>query len=143
MLINSIQLAVLHRAKQKESLRKPFFLYIDEAHSFLSLSLAEIPSEARKYGLSLFITHQYIDQLHEKIRLAIFGNAGTIISFRVGAEDAEILSWEFYPVYLVDDFINLPRFSMYMKLMTDGVNPKPFSAKTNTLTPYLWSSNKL
>jgi len=78
--------------------------------------------------LSLFLTHQYIDQLHEKIRSAIFGNVGTIISFRVGAEDAEYLTKEFYPVFEKEDFVHLPKYSMYLKLMIDGMTSKPFSA---------------
>jgi hypothetical protein len=128
MLVTSIQLAALHRAKQGEAYRKPFYLYVDEMHSFVSLSFADILSEARKYSLSLFLTHQYIDQLHEKIRSAIFGNVGTIISFRVGAEDAEYLTKEFYPVFEKEDFVHLPRYSMYLKLMIDGMTSKPFSA---------------
>ncbi len=92
--------------------------------AFLRLSVA------RKYKLSLFLTHQYIDQLHEKIRSAIFGNVGTIISFRIGAEDAEHLAKEFHPVFDESDFVNLPKYSMYLKLMIDGATSKPFSAIT-------------
>ncbi|MEO8087319.1 MAG: TraM recognition domain-containing protein [Bacteroidota bacterium] len=130
MIITSIQLAALHRAKQDAHTRKPFYLYIDEAHSFLSLSLADILAEARKYKLSLFLTHQYIEQLHEKIRSAIFGNVGTIISFRVGAEDAEYLVKEFSPTFNESDLVHLPKYSMYLKLMIDGATSKPFSAIT-------------
>lgn len=128
MLVTSIQLAALHRATQKQSTRKPFYLYVDEMHSFISLSFASILAEARKYGLSLFLTHQYIEQIDERIRSAIFGNVGTIIAFRVGAIDAEYLEKEFYPVFTKDDFINLPRYEMYLKLMIDGATSQPFSA---------------
>lgn len=128
ILVTSIQLAALFRSTQPESNRIPFYLYVDEMHSFISLSFADILSEARKYKLSLFLTHQYIDQLHEKIRSAIFGNVGTIISFRIGAEDAEHLAKEFHPIFNEDDFVNLPRYSMYLKLMIDGATSKPFSA---------------
>lgn len=130
ILVTSIQLAALFRSTQSEHQRVPFYLYVDEMHSFISLSFADILSEARKYKLSLFLTHQYIDQLQEKIRSAIFGNVGTIISFRIGAEDAEHLAKEFYPVFNEEDFVNLPRYSMYLKLMIDGATSRPFSADT-------------
>ena len=128
ILVTSIQLAALFRSTQPEHERIPFYLYVDEMHSFISLSFADILSEARKYKLSLFLTHQYIEQLHEKIRSAIFGNVGTIISFRIGAEDAEHLAKEFNPEFNEDDFVNLPRYSMYLKLMIDGATSRPFSA---------------
>lgn len=135
ILVTSIQLAALFRSTQPEPHRIPFYLYVDEMHSFISLSFADILSEARKYKLSLFLTHQYIDQLHEKIRSAIFGNVGTIISFRIGAEDAEHLAKEFHPIFDEEDFVNLPRYSMYLKLMIDGATSRPFSA--DSLPPKL------
>jgi hypothetical protein len=128
ILVTSIQLAALFRSSVPEHERIPFYLYVDEMHSFISLSFADILSEARKYKLSLFLTHQYIEQLHEKIRSAIFGNVGTIISFRIGAEDAEHLRKEFYPEFSEDDFVNLPKYSMYLKLMIDGATSRAFSA---------------
>lgn len=128
MLINAIQLAALHRASQAEHTRKPFYLYIDECYSFVTLSFANILAESRKYGLSLFLAHQYIEQLDERVRSAIFGNVGTIIAFRVGARDAEYLAKEFYPVFNQDDFVSLPRYTMYLKLMIDGTASQPFSA---------------
>ena len=130
MLVTSIQLAALHRVKQSEESRKPFYLYVDEMHSFVSLSFADILAEARKYKLGLFLAHQYIDQLNEKIRSAIFGNVGTVISFRVGAADAEYLAKEFYPTFDEQDLIHLPKYSMYIKLMIDGATSMPFSAET-------------
>jgi hypothetical protein len=130
MLVTSIQLAAMHRATIEEHKRKPFYLYIDEMHSFITLAIADILSEARKYKLSLFLTHQYINQLQEPIRKAIFGNVGTIISFRVGAEDAEYLAREFDPVFSEEDLVNMPRYSMYLKLMIDGTSSQPFSANT-------------
>ena len=136
MLVTAIQLAALKRAAIPEQDRIPFYLYVDEMHSFVSLSFADILSEARKYGLSLFLTHQYIEQLHEKIRAAIFGNVGTIISFKVGAEDALTLEKEFHPIFSADDFINLPRYAIYLKLLIDGTTPKPFSANTHALPAY-------
>ena len=130
MLVTSFQLAALHRTVQEEQKRKPFYLYIDEVHSFISLSFADILAEARKYKLSLFLAHQYIEQIDERVRAAIFGNVGTIISFRVGATDAEYLVREFYPVFTEEDLVNLPKYRMYLKLMIDGATSKAFSAET-------------
>jgi hypothetical protein len=133
MLITAIQLAALARSAQPEVQRKPFYVYVDEMHSFVSLSFADILAEARKYKLSLFLTHQYAGQVHEKILSAIIGNVGTLICFRVGSEDAVKLKYEFAPVFSEVDLIALPRFSMYIKLMIDGATSKPFSAKTIAL----------
>ncbi|HYD21231.1 MAG TPA: type IV secretory system conjugative DNA transfer family protein, partial [Flavipsychrobacter sp.] len=130
ILITSIQMAALYRAKVPEHQRVPFYLYIDEMHSFVTQSFANILAEARKYGLSLFLTHQFIEQLDERIRKAIFGNAGTIISFRVGAADAEYLYKEFKPVFGEEDLVNLSKYSYYIKLMIDGATSRPFSANS-------------
>lgn len=130
MLVNVVQLAALSRASENEQNRTPFYLYVDEMHSFISLSFADILAEARKYKLSLFLAHQYIEQIHEKIRYAIFGNVGTMIIFRVGADDAKHLTQEVHPVFSEEDLINLPKYSMYLKLMIDGATSKPFSATT-------------
>lgn len=99
MLVSMIHFTALKRAALQPEERHPFYLYIDEMHSFISLSFADILNEVRKYALSLFLTHQYLEQIAEDIRVAIFGNVGTIISFRVGAEDAAYLSKEFYPTF--------------------------------------------
>ncbi len=130
MIITEIQLAALSRADIQESKRRPFYLFVDEIHNFLTLSFTGILSECRKYGLNLTLSHQYIEQLEEKIRAAIFGNVGTIISFRVGATDAKYLSQEFYPVFDESDLVNLPNFNIYLKLMIDGVTSNAFSAIT-------------
>lgn len=133
LLINSFHLAALTRVEQDISDRKPYYLYIDEVHSFVPLSFANILSETKKFALSLLLTHQYIDQLDEETQSAIFGNVGTVISFRIGAGDAYVLAREFHPVFTMDDFINLPRYSIYLKLMIDGATSKPFSALTMPL----------
>jgi len=130
MLVTQIQLAALSRANLAENKRRPFYLYVDEVHNFLTLSFADILSEARKYGLNLILSHQYIEQLDEKIRGAIFGNVGTIISFRVGPEDAKYLAREFYPVFEEADLVNLPNYHIYLKLLIDGTTSEPFSAVT-------------
>lgn len=130
VMVNKIQLAALSRADVPESERKPFYLYVDEIHNFLTLSFADILSEARKYGLNLILSHQYIDQLDERIRASIFGNIGTLICFRIGAEDAKVLVNEFSPVFDESDLINLENYHIYLKLMIDGKTSQPFSAIT-------------
>ncbi|PZR28088.1 MAG: hypothetical protein DI535_07980 [Citrobacter freundii] len=140
LLIASIQSSALGRASIPEAERVPFFLFIDEAQSFVTLSLTSILSEARKYGLGLCMVHQYIDQLDKEIRSAIFGNVGTIISFRVGASDAPYLEREFRPVFDAQDLIRLPNFFFYIKLMIDGIASVPFSAET-TIVANPQSSN--
>lgn len=130
MLVNLTYLAAMSRAEVPEEKRKSFYLYVDEFHSFVTLSFADILSEARKYGLNLILAHQYVNQLHEKVRDAIFGNVGTMISFRIGAEDAECLAKEFAPAFDAMDFTNLPNYHLYLKLMIDGVTSEPFSATT-------------
>lgn len=130
LLVTKIQLAAMGRADMPEHQRHSFYLYVDEVHNFLTQSFAGILSEARKYGLSLTIAHQYIEQLDEKMRAAVFGNIGTIISFRVGAEDAKYLAREFYPVFNESDLVNLPNHHIYLKLMIDGITSDAFSAVT-------------
>ncbi|MFX1535703.1 MAG: type IV secretory system conjugative DNA transfer family protein [Promethearchaeota archaeon] len=141
MLVTKIQLAALNRANLKENERISFYLYVDEVHNFLTLSFADILSEARKYGLNLILAHQYIEQLDEKIKAAIFGNAGTIISFRVGTEDAKFLAKEFSPVFDECDLVNLSNYHIYLRLMIDGKTSQPFSAIT-LVSPNIKTSYK-
>jgi len=133
MIVTTIQMAALSRADTPETERRGFYLYVDETHNFVTFSFADILSEARKYGLNLVLAHQYIEQLDQKIRAAIFGNTGTIISFRVGADDAKYLAREFYPVFDETDLVNLANYHIYLKLLIDGVTSRAFSA--NTLGP--------
>jgi CxxC-x17-CxxC domain-containing protein len=128
MMITKIQLAAMSRVDILEKDRKDFYLYIDEFQNFSTDSFANILSEARKYRLSLILAHQYIEQLSEKVKPAVFGNVGTMVSFRVGATDAEELAKEFAPVFTEEDLVNLPKYEMYLKLMIDGVASSPFSA---------------
>lgn len=130
MIVTKIQLGALSRTDLPENKRKAFCLYVDEIHNFLTLSFADILSEARKYGLNLILAHQYIEQLDQKIRAAIFGNVGTIISFRVGADDAKYLAREFYPVFDETDLVNLANYNIYLKLLINGVASRAFSAST-------------
>lgn len=128
MMITKIQLAAMGRVDIEEDNRKDFYLYVDEFQNFATESFANILSEARKYRLSLILANQYVSQIDEKVRDAIFGNAGTIISFRIGAADAEFLEKEFEPIFMVNDLVNLPKFNVYLKLMIDGVAGDAFSA---------------
>ncbi len=130
MLVTQIQLAALSRTNIREHERRPFYLYVDEVHNFLTQSFADVLSESRKYGLNLVLAHQYASQLQEEMRNAIFGNVGTIISFRVGADDAKYLAREFAPAFDEPDFVNLPNYHIYLKLMVNGVTSQPFSAVT-------------
>jgi CxxC-x17-CxxC domain-containing protein len=128
MLITKIQLAAMGRVDIPEEERKDFYLYVDEFQNFATESFADILSEARKYKLNLIVAHQYIGQLEEKVRDAVFGNVGTIVSFRVGASDAEFLEKEFEPVFNMNDLVNLAKYDIYLKLMIDGVAGDAFSA---------------
>ncbi len=132
MIVTKIQLAAMGRVEIPEADRKDFFLYVDEFQNFATESFANILSEARKYRLALILAHQYVNQLifdgNTTVRDAIFGNVGTIVSFRVGAEDAEALEKEFDPVFLMNDIVNLSKYQMYLKLMIDGIAGDAFSA---------------
>ncbi len=133
MLITKIYLAAMSRADTSESNLKNlpnFYLYVDEFQSFANESFADILSEARKYKLNLTIAHQYIEQMSEEVRASVFGNVGTMICFRVGAFDAEILEKEFAPQFTAEDMVNLGFAQVYLKLMIDGVSSPPFSATT-------------
>lgn len=144
MVVTKIQLAAMGRVDTPEEERKDFYLYVDEFQNFATESFANILSEARKYRLSLILAHQYINQLifdgNSTVKDAIFGNVGTLVSFRVGADDAEYLEKEFDPVFLMNDIINLPKYYIYLKLMIDGIAGDAFSAIT--LPPSSVSANK-
>jgi len=132
MIVTKIQLAAMGRVEVPEEQRKDFYLYVDEFQNFATESFANILSEARKYKLCLVLAHQYINQLifdgNSTVRDAIFGNVGTIVAFRVGAEDAEHLEKEFEPVFMMNDLVNLNKYNIYLKLMIDGIAGDAFSA---------------
>ncbi len=132
MLITKIYLAAMSRADVSQHIHKlpNFYLYVDEFQSFANESFADILSEARKYKLNLTIAHQYIEQMPEEVRAAVFGNVGTMITFRVGAFDAEVLEKEFAPYFEAQDLVNLGFVQIYLKLMIDGISSQPFSART-------------
>ncbi|MDI6734187.1 MAG: DUF87 domain-containing protein [Patescibacteria group bacterium] len=123
-------MAALSRTDVPEFKRQDFYLYIDEFQNFTTDSISTILSEARKYRLNLVIAHQFIAQLTEKIRDAVFGNVGSIVSFRVGAEDAEKLIKQFEPVFNVHDLVNIDNFNAYVKFLIRGETVKPFNIRT-------------
>lgn len=149
LLVTKLQLAAMERVDTPEEKRRDFFLYVDEFQNFATEAFATTLSEARKYRLSLILANQYLKQLEEatptgksrKIIDAIFGNVGTIILFRVGAEDAEFFAKEFGPECELEDLVNLPKFNIFVKLMVDGKPTPPFSAQTLPLFPPPPTSN--
>jgi len=140
MMITKIQMAAMSRADLAKDIRVPFYLYVDEFQNFATDSFAVILSEARKYGLSLMMTNQYIAQMPETVANAVFGNVGTLITFRVGAGDAESLQREFVPVFEAADLTNLDNYNIYIKMAIDGITSTPFSSKT-MLTDYSKTGN--
>ncbi|UMX47622.1 MAG: type IV secretion system DNA-binding domain-containing protein [Candidatus Nealsonbacteria bacterium DGGOD1a] len=138
MVITKLQLAAMSRQNIPEEQRTDFYCYVDEFQNFATDSFVNILSEARKYRLSLILANQYLGQLEEmgangkssRVKDAVFGNVGTIITFRVGAEDAEFLEPEFTPEITIEDFVNLGKYHIYLKLMIDGITSAPFSAIT-------------
>lgn len=142
LLITKLQLAAMSRADVPEKERNDFYLYVDEFQNFATESFATILSEARKYRLCLILGHQYINQMEEHVRDAVFGNVGTLVTFRIGAEDAEFLEKEFSPVFMAEDLVNLPKYNIYLKLMIDGIAGAPFSAETIPPFDKLEESNR-
>jgi hypothetical protein len=141
MVITQIQLAAMNRSFQKEEARRDFFLYVDEFQNFATSSFTKILSEARKYRLSLTLANQYSDQLEEEIQYAIYGNVGTLASFVVGANDAELLTKEFAEIYSENDLVSLGKFEIVLKLSIDGMTSAPFPAITLPL-PSLKNDNR-
>jgi len=130
MVITKIQQAAMARTIIPEEKRRDFYLYCDEFQYFATDTFAEILSEARKYHLNLTMAHQYMGQLTHMVRTTAFGNVGTIINFRVGAEDAAILENEYTPVFKVRDIINLGVREFYIKMSVDGELRDAFSGRT-------------
>lgn len=141
MMITKIQLAAMERIDTLEESREDFYLYVDEFQNFATEAFATILSEARKYRLNLIMAHQYIEQLDETVVGAVFGNVGTIISFRIGATDAEVLAKEFAPQITEEDLVSLSKYQFYIKLMIDGVSSTPFSAQTISPEEYPLENN--
>jgi type IV secretory pathway TraG/TraD family ATPase VirD4 len=130
LLVTTIGLGAYSRADIPAAERRDFFVYIDEFQSFTTLALANMLSELRKYRVGFTVAHQYLHQLEPDVRHAVLGNTGSIISFRVGAEDASYLVREFHEQFGEIDLLQLPNYRIYLKLMIDGTPSKPFSAAT-------------
>ncbi len=131
MIVSNFALAAYSRAGQPEAERKPYFLYVDEFHSFTTSAFADMLSELRKYRLALVLSQQYTGQISNDIFQAILGNIGTLIAFRVGATDAAILTKQFAAdIPELRDLVNLGNYEMFVRLMIDGRQSKPFSARS-------------
>ena len=120
-------MAALSRADIPEEQRRPFYLYVDEFQNFATPDFATILSEARKYKLNLTVANQFIGQMEEEVKNAIFGNVGTIMTFRTGVTDANFLQHEFAPVFNEADLLNIDRHNVYIKTIVDGEPVQPFS----------------
>ena len=130
MLITKLQLAAMHRVDMPEEQRRDFYLYVDEFQNFATGSFIKIMSEARKYRLNIMLANQYMAQIPEEVQKAILGNAGSIVTFAVGASDATILFKEFAEVFSETDLVNLSNFQVACKLAIDGYSTRPFLAHT-------------
>lgn len=130
LLVTTLGLAAFSRADTPEDIRRPFVIYVDEFQNFTTLAVANMLAELRKYKVGAVLAHQYLDQLEPEVRHAVLGNAGTLISFRVGGTDAPHLAREFAPVFDTEDLIALPNHEIYLRLMIDGAPSPPFSAAT-------------
>jgi hypothetical protein len=130
LIVSTIGLAGLSRAEATAESRRPFFLYVDEFQTFTTLAFVTMLPELRKYGVGLTLAHQYLHQLSDDIRHAVLGNVGTLISFRVGPEDAAAVATQFAPKFTGEDLIGLANHDIYLRLMIDGTPSPPFSART-------------
>jgi hypothetical protein len=130
VLVTQFQLAAMARAGIPEEQRADFYMYIDELHNFSTDSFASLLSESRKYRLCLTLSHQYSAQLREEVRDAVFGNVGTVVSFRVGEADGYVLQREFGNDYAASHFVELENFEVCVKLLVDGAHNYPFTGKT-------------
>lgn len=129
LLVSQFQWAAMKRADRPEAERKDFYLFIDEFQNFSTDAFASILAEARKYRLCLTLSHQYIDQLVLPVRQAVFGNVGTLISFRIGSTDAEVMTKEFNEFFPASVLADLNRYEAVVKLLVHGTNQEPFQAK--------------
>ncbi|HEX5399060.1 MAG TPA: hypothetical protein VFY06_08435, partial [Verrucomicrobiae bacterium] len=130
LLVKQFELAAMSRTDVPESKRRDFHLYVDEFQSFATDSFISILSEARKYRLCLTLSHQYTDQVRPEIRDAVFGNVGSLVSFRVGQRDAELLEREYGGAYPARRFVELNNHEICARLLTNGGHADPFIART-------------
>lgn len=134
VIVGKILMAALSRVDTPEDERRDFYLYLDEFQNVTTNSIAQILSEARKYRLDLILAHQFIGQLKEEISKAVFGNAGSMVAFRVGPEDADFLEKQFAPVFSAKDLMNVDNFNCFTRLLVNNELTKPFNMKTNPPT---------
>lgn len=127
ILVPKILMSAMSRQDIPEEKRQPFYLYVDEFQNFATPDFAQILSEARKFRLSLTVANQFIGQVEEDVKNAIFGNVGTIMSFRVGVSDANYLQHEYQPTFTETDLINIERFNVYIKTLVNNETVPPFS----------------
>ena len=130
ILVGKLFMAALSRADNPRADFPPFYLYIDEFQNITTDSIPGILSEARKYKLSMTMAHQFLAQVDEKVRDAVFGNVGSMAVFRVGEEDGEFFAKQFAPVFQAQDFVNIPNHEAYLRILANGVPQKPFNIKT-------------
>ncbi len=130
LLVTTLSLAAFSRAELPLAERRPYFIYIDEFQSFTTRSVASMISELRKFGIGLVLAHQHLQQLDPDVRHAVLGNVGTVVTFRLGPEDAQCFAREFAPVFAAADLMNLAHYDIYLRLMIDGRPSVPFSATT-------------
>lgn len=130
IIVGKLFMAALSRADDPRAAFPPFYLYIDEFQNITTDSIPSILSEARKYKLSLTLAHQFLAQVDEKVRDAVFGNVGSMAVFRVGQEDAEFFAKQFAPVFEAGDFINIENRNAYLRMLAHGVPQKPFNIRT-------------
>jgi hypothetical protein len=130
IVVGKLLMAALSRVDMSEEEREDFYLYLDEFQNVTTTSIAQILSEARKYRLVLVLAHQFIGQLREEISKAVFGNVGSLLSFRVGPEDAEFLEKQFAPVFQAEDLVNVDNYQCFVRLLIGGELTKPFNMKT-------------
>ncbi len=130
IIVGKLLMAALSRVDLPENERRDFYLYIDEFQNVTTKSIATILSEARKYRLNLTIAHQFIGQLDEDIKKAVFGNVGSMIIFRVGADDTELLGKQTEPTFSAYDLMNIDNFNAYLKLLINGQTSRPFNIST-------------
>jgi hypothetical protein len=123
-------MAALSRVDDATKGFAPFFLHIDEFQNVSTPAIASILSEARKYKLSLTMAHQFIAQLDENIKDAVFGNVGSLASFRIGSDDAQFLEQQFSPIFTANDLMNVPNYNAFVRMLANGVPMKPFSVAT-------------
>lgn len=135
IVVGKILLAALSRSDVPESERPDFYLYLDEFQNITTRSIATILSEARKYRLSMTLAHQFLGQLDEEIKKAVFGNVGSMVAFRIGSDDAEFMTSQFQPVFSAEDLLNIDNYHAYVKLLIRGQTSQPFNMKTYPPAP--------